>query len=60
MGTLVLVPHAAEMWKKAQIIQKASDKPAEVRYVADGDEYDPEDGYTALINRGRQHRGDNG
>ncbi|RHY25064.1 hypothetical protein DYB32_008618, partial [Aphanomyces invadans] len=46
MGALVWVPHAAEVWKKAQIIQKVSDTQVEVRYVADGAEYDPEDGIT--------------
>ncbi|KAF0710856.1 hypothetical protein AaE_012349, partial [Aphanomyces astaci] len=44
MGALVWVPHAVEVWKKAQIIQKLSETQVEVRFVSDGVEYDPEDG----------------
>ncbi|OQR92158.1 myosin-like protein, partial [Achlya hypogyna] len=44
MGALVWVPHDNEVWKKAQVIEKLSETSVQVRLIADGEDYDPEDG----------------
>ncbi|KDO26615.1 hypothetical protein SPRG_20560 [Saprolegnia parasitica CBS 223.65] len=44
MGSLVWVPHETEVWKKAQVVEKPTEATVTVRLIADGDDYDPEDG----------------
>jgi myosin-5 len=50
ISSLVWVPHEKYVWKKAEVVKKLSDTQVEVRYVADGEEYDPEDGETKTFN----------
>ncbi|OQR84018.1 myosin-like protein [Achlya hypogyna] len=43
-ASLVWVPHDKEVWKKAVVLDKPSDTSVQVRLLADGEDYDPEDG----------------